>query len=166
MLKLAGEVADGALLTSPIQLLPDHVKIIKESAERAGRDASKIDIANTARFSISTDEEKAREVTKPNIAFMITNLPTTWLDALGVTKAEQEEMKKTLFRGGLAEARKKVTQSMIDSMAITGTPAACTRRIRGMMKMGISQLIMSSPFGPDLEEAVRLISNEVIPKLG
>ncbi len=165
MLKLAGEIADGALMTSPAQLLTTHIKIIKESARKAGRDLSKIDIANTARFSISLNEEEAREATKPNIAFMITNLPKSWLPSINVSEAQQEELRNALFKGGLKEAKKKVTEAMIDSMAIAGTPKTCVKRIKEMMGMGITQIIMSSPFGPDLKEAFKLLGDEVIPKI-
>lgn len=165
MLNLAGQVADGVLPTSPIKLLPSHVKIIKEAANKAKRDPAKIDIANTVPFSISKDEDAAREAVKPEITYMISNFPTSWLESINMTPEEQEAVRKALFKGGIKEAKKKVADRMVDEIGIAGTPKTCVKKFKEMMAAGCTQAVMASPFGPDLKEAFNLIRDEVIPKL-
>lgn len=165
MLSLAGEIADGVLSTSPTKLLRNQVKLIKEGAKKANRDTTKIDIANTIPLSVSMDERKAREAIKPEITYMITNLPKSWLVQLDIGENEQETLRKALFKGGIMEAQKKVKDKMVDALGIAGTPKTCAQKFREMMSAGATQVILSSPFGPDLEEAFNLIKDDIIPRL-
>ena len=165
MLSLAGEIADGVLPTSPIKLLKNQVKLIKESAKKAGRDISKIDIANTIPLSVSMNENQAREAIKPEITYMITNLPKSWLVQLDMSENEQEIVRKALFKGGIIEAQKEIKDKMVDVLGIAGTPKICAQKFREMMNAGATQVVLSSPFGPDLKEAFNLIKDDVIPRL-
>jgi 5,10-methylenetetrahydromethanopterin reductase len=165
MLSLAGEVADGVLPTSPIKLLLNQVKLIKGSAKKAGRDVSKIDIANTIPLSVSINEYKARESIKPEITYMITNLPKSWLEQLDISENEQETVRKALYRGGIREAQKRIKDKMVDALGIAGTPEICAKKFKEMMNAGATQVVLSSPFGPDLKEAFGLIKDELIPRL-
>ncbi|OGD46933.1 hypothetical protein A3K70_01345 [Candidatus Bathyarchaeota archaeon RBG_16_48_13] len=165
MLSLAGEIADGVLPTSPIKLLRNQVNLIKESARKAGRDISKIDIANTIPLSVSMNENQAREAIKPEITYMITNLPKSWLVQLDMSENEQEIVRKALFKGGIIEAQKKIKDKMVDALGIVGTPKTCAQKFREMMNAGATQVVLSSPFGPDLKEAFNLIKDDVIPRL-
>jgi 5,10-methylenetetrahydromethanopterin reductase len=165
MLALAGQLGDGVLPTSPIKLFPSHMKIITDNAKKAKRDLSKIDIANTLPFSISMKEDEARQAVKPEITYMISNFPVSWLETLDMTVKEQETIRKALFTGGIKEAEKKVSDRMVDEIGIAGTPKTCVRKFREMIAAGCTQAIIASPFGPDLKEAFNLIRDEVVPKL-
>ncbi|MEM2897358.1 MAG: 5,10-methylenetetrahydromethanopterin reductase, partial [Candidatus Bathyarchaeia archaeon] len=60
---------------------------------------------------------------------------------------------------------KLITSEMVDALTISGTPEECIAKFKAQIDAGINQIIFSSPYGPSIEEAFRLIKEEIIPKL-
>lgn len=166
MLKLIGEIADGALLSSlPAQYVKEALKYIKEGALKANRSLNELDIAHISRLSISSNRKEAKEVIKPNIAYSIADSPIEMLERFGIKKSEQEALKKALNEKGIEFAKDFVTDKMIDVLAIAGSPEECVKKCKEYIEAGVTQLVFSSPFGPNSEEGLKLLSEEVIPKL-
>lgn len=55
-----------------------------------------------------------------------------------------------------------MTDDMTD-LAIRGTPEDVIRRIETIADMGITQINLGGPLGPDPAEAIRLMGETVIP---
>ncbi|KUO43279.1 MAG: hypothetical protein APU95_03215 [Hadesarchaea archaeon YNP_N21] len=166
MLELVGEIADGGLLSVlPPKILDKSIERIEVGAKKSGRDLRDIDVAYLTRFSTSKDGEKARELVKPNVAYGVADSPPEVIEEAGIAPEEQEEIRKALKEGGLKAAAELVTDKMIDSIAIAGTPAECVEKSKRFLRRGVTQLIFGSPYGPDPEEAVRILCREIIPEL-
>jgi 5,10-methylenetetrahydromethanopterin reductase len=166
MLKLIGELADGALLSSlPIQYVKEALEYIKEGTLKANRSFNELDIAHISRLSISYNEKEAKDAIKTNLAYSIADSPIEVLERFGIKRSEWEALKKALNEKGLEFAKEFVTDKMIDILAIAGSPEECIKRCKEYIKAGITQLVFSSPFGPNPEEGLRLLGEEVIPKL-
>jgi len=65
-----------------------------------------------------------------------------------------------------ADAIKAVTPEMMDAFAICGTPDDCIEKISGLIKVGVTQIVVGSPIGPDRTEAIKLVGKEIIPYFG
>ncbi len=164
MLKLAGKIADGAL---PILFPPEYaqtaVPTIMEAAKTAGR-KEEIDIAGCIWFSISKKNELAEDALRSLIAYYAPHIPSTVLGRIGISPAEVASIEAAFRKDGLEEAKKLVTPKMY-RMAISGTPDQCLERIAELVKLGVTQINIGPPIGPDLEEAIRLIGTEVAPQV-
>lgn len=55
---------------------------------------------------------------------------------------------------------------MMDAFAICGTPDDCIEKISGLIKVGVTQIVVGSPIGPDRTEAIKLVGKEIIPYFG
>ena len=64
--------------------------------------------------------------------------------------------------GRYDEAANLVTDEMTN-LAIRGTPDDVIRRIETVADMGITQISLGGPLGPDPDEAIRLMGERVIP---
>jgi 5,10-methylenetetrahydromethanopterin reductase len=64
--------------------------------------------------------------------------------------------------GRYDEAAGLVTDQMTD-LAIRGTPQDVIRRIESIAAMGITQVSLGGPLGPDPAEAIRLMGEKVMP---
>ena len=64
--------------------------------------------------------------------------------------------------GNYDEAASLVTDEMTD-LAIRGTPEDVIKRIESIVDMGVTQINLGGPLGPDPVEAIRLMGESVIP---
>lgn len=133
-LKLAGEIADGVILTagcSP-RYVADAVKIIRMGARNAGRDPSKIDVAAFLICSVSEDSKAAKDRTRELVAFLLARpgRAELMLSEEGMDQKALYLVKREVQKGKLREAGRHVTEAMINSMAVAGTSAECRRMIQ------------------------------------
>lgn len=91
------------------------------------------------------------------------------IQRLGVSIAEIERLDHADWNGATeAEFDALVTDSMIDAIFIAGTPGDCIERMLEVRdtarEQGFGQL-MYSELGPDVDEALALLCDEVMPAL-
>lgn len=164
MLRLAGEVADGVL---PLLFPPEHyttvAPLIREGAERSGRDLSEIDLAACVWCSVSEDRVAAENVLKDKIAYYGHALSPLIFDRLGLNEGDFRATERALMteRDPL-KARSLVTDRMLP-IGIVGTPADLIARMENLVGMGVRHLSFGPPLGPDPLSAVEAIGREVIP---
>jgi len=164
MLQLVGEVADGAILTSPIPQISEDLETIRKGVRTAGRDMKAIDVANALPLSVSKSEKAARRAVKAICAFMVSSFPTEKLESVGIDKKSQKLVKEALKKGQQSAAR-LVTKELIETLSVAGTAQMCLEKYEKMINLGVSQIIFCSPFGPDPEKALEIIGEEIIPNL-
>lgn len=166
MLALAGEIADGVLMNAlPIPYLKEAIGFVHKGAEKAGRKLDDLDIIYEARFAISEDRKEARNLVRPNVAYTISDSPSLVIKRAGIDEKEQRNVRELLRNRGLNSASSAVTEEMIDMFAVAGNPKDCAAGFLKILKLGIKHLSLSSPFGPNAEEALNLVSQEVIPQV-
>lgn len=145
MTQLAGEIADGVLLTAGAT--PEYVKVavesLKEGAKKAGRDPSRIDVASLVITSLSEDRETAREMVKEEIAFLSTLSrmdvvlkPSGLLENKSIPKIRQAGLK-----GDMREAARYVDDELIDALSVAGSAEECRRGVEKLRKAGVTQPI-------------------------
>ena len=163
MLELVGELSDGALLTTPLGYLDFALNLIKAGAEKAGKRPSAIDIGNWLPFAIDESSDRAKEMVKIDVCFMVADSPDIVHEKIGIKLDEVEAVRKAL-RLGIKEATKKVTSDMVDSFAIAGTLDECEEKIGEYVNAGVTQVILASPFGVNQVDVIKRIGKTTIPK--
>lgn len=164
MLRLAGELADGAL---PLLFPPEHYEavlpLLAAGAARAGRSPADLDVAACVWCSIAADRAAAEDALKDKIAYYGHALsPLIW-DRLGLTKADFLPIERALMaERDPAKARALVTDRMLQ-IGIVGTPRDLVARLEGLYARGVRHLSLGPPLGPDPLAAVEAIGREVIP---
>ena len=162
MLFITGKYADGALLTSPLEYIKFAKERIEEGAKKAGKDFSKMDIANWLPFAVSKNSEEAKELVKTEICFMVADSPSIVHEKIGLSIDEVNSIREALSKG-LAEAAKLVNERMIEAFSIAGTPSECIEKIHNFIDAGVNQIILGSPFGRKLEEGLKMAGKLILP---
>jgi 5,10-methylenetetrahydromethanopterin reductase len=165
MLSLTGEIADGVFVDTTVDHLGYALRYIAEGARKAGRNLGEIDVGNNVPISISSDEKEARELVKPYVTFRVAYSPTHALELSGIKRTEQDAVREVFRSRGMERAKDFVTDRMVDAFAITGSPESCMNKCLSRMKAGITHLIFTEPFGPDPKVALRIIGEEIIPRI-
>jgi 5,10-methylenetetrahydromethanopterin reductase len=164
MLELAGKIADGALINaSHPKDFEVAVKEIKKGAESAGRSMKDIDVTAYACFSIDKKVDKALNAAKIVVAFIVAGSPPMVLERHGIDPSVIGTIGGAIAKGDFGTLMGgAVTTEMMDAFSIYGTPADCVARIDELMKIGVTQIVVGSPIGPDKEKAIKLIGKEII----
>ncbi|HZW57718.1 MAG TPA: LLM class flavin-dependent oxidoreductase [Nitrososphaerales archaeon] len=163
-LELSGEIGDGSLpMITPPESSSYMVNSILEGAKKVHRDPKDIDIAGFAWISISKeDPRKAIDMLKPVIAYFGPYLEEEALSTVGLSVSDFKEIRREIDRGRYDVAKELVTDQMLQ-LGITGSVSECTERIAIVEKMGVTQISLGGPLGPDIPSALKTIGEEIIP---
>ena len=152
MLELAGELADGALLTWPtpstIARAVDHVTI---GVRRAGRAPGAADVASLIPCAVADTAAAARDALRPSVGLYAGFFPryNRLLAEAGFAEAVHA-IKVAFDRGGREAAATVVPDELVDAVALAGTPDTCHDRLTAYRNAGLALPIISPRVsGPD-----------------
>ncbi len=157
MLKLAGRIADGVVLSAGLspQFCRISIDRVGEGAKKAGRDPASLRRAAYLFFAVSDDAATAREIVRPKLAFLFRNRKLAEnLDATGVP-LDQDAIVDAISRRDFDAAGKLVTDEAIDAYAIAGTPSECHRKLDEYLSVGIDEPVLMVQ-GEDAERELAL----------
>jgi 5,10-methylenetetrahydromethanopterin reductase len=158
MLETAGRIGDGALINaSNPKDFEFAVPIIKKAAGE-----KKFDVAAYTSFAIDTDSKKAKGAVRPVVAFIAAGSPVPVLQRHGLDLNAVNTIKAGIAKGDFKTAFGAVDDRMIDAFSIYGTPAELNDKIEGLKKFGVTQIVVGSPIGPNMNAGIRLIGKYVI----
>jgi 5,10-methylenetetrahydromethanopterin reductase len=166
MLELAGAIGDGVLINAshPVDF-KFAVPLIRQGAEKAGRDPTDVEICAYAAFSADKDMTKAEKAAKVVVAFIVAGSPVNVLERHGVRQKEAQKISASIARSDFGSLMADVTMDMVEAFSISGTPEICLSRIDELLEAGITQIVVGSPIGPDKERSIRLIGKSIIGKM-
>ena len=160
-----------------------------QSVVRAGQMGGLLQIADAAasaagqpplrkvaeiKLSVSQDGRAAREFTRHSVAIRVISLRLGgYTDddfrRSGIDPADLDRLHAVEKSGrSLHDHLDLVTDGMIDSIFVAGTPAQCRERMRDVCSMARTfgyQQLMFSELGPDLHEGLHLLCDELLPHL-
>ncbi|KXB02058.1 methylene-tetrahydromethanopterin reductase [candidate division MSBL1 archaeon SCGC-AAA261D19] len=166
MLKMGGEFGDGVLINASHPADFDFaVDQVNKGIKKAGKKKSDVEVTAYTSFSVAEERKAAKKAAMPVVAFIVAGVPDVVLERHGISKEDAKKVKKPLGEGDFGTAFGSVTGDMIDAFSVYGTPEECIERIKGLSKVGVSQIVTGSPIGPDKEKAIELIGEEIIPEI-
>jgi len=160
MLKTAGLIGDGVLINA------SHPLDFEYAIPRLKHAKKNFDIAAYTSFSVDQNEKRAKEAVLPIVAYIVAGTPKFILERHGIRLEEALSIKGALVRGDFRAAFASVTDQMIDAFSIYGSPEHCLQRIQELYELGVTQVVIGSPIGPDKSVAIKTIGREIIPALG
>jgi 5,10-methylenetetrahydromethanopterin reductase len=162
-LAMSGAIGDGSLpMITPPESAAYMVKEITAGARAAGRDPAEVDIAGCGWLSLAENRGAATDVLRKMISYFGPYLEAPALATIGLVPEDFRVISQLVEEGRYDEAAAQVTDQMTD-LAIRGTPQDVIRRIESIAAMGITQVSLGGPLGPDPDEAIRLMGEIVIP---
>lgn len=163
MLELTGEIADGGLpLLFPPEYIEDVLGHISTGAARAGRRIEDIDVVGCIWFSVSEDPGAAMDALRGLVSFYGPHLAPEMIGKAGLKTEDFDPIREALSAQDYERARALVTEEMA-RVAVHGTPEDCVERIDQLIGKGLTHVRFGPPLGPDPEETIRLIGEEIIP---
>ena len=156
MLEVAGELAQGVILTWPTLDTGSRVAAsVAAGARRAGRSPEEIEITSLIPCHIAGDAAEARERLRTPVAFYVSFFPRyhRLLAEAGFPEAVAA-VKAAWDRGDRDGAARLVPDALIDAVALAGTPGECRDRIERYRASGIALPIISPRTGTDPKASI------------
>lgn len=156
MTALAGEIADGVMLTrSSLKTAATVRTHLAEGTARAGRDPSRVVVASLLPTAVADSRAEAYARLRPGIALYAGFFPRyNRLMAEHGFAEEAAAIAAAWSRGDREAAERAVSDALIAATSVAGTPADCRARIEEYRASGIDLPIIS-PFarGPGAKES-------------
>ncbi len=145
-LRLAGQIGDGVVLNavcSP-EYTVNALKIIREEAEKAGRDWSKFEVAQIINCSVEEDHKKALDVVRWEVATKLDPIQIPFIARpkmrVGEPYIKEEDLPKfeqAYAKGGMEGLIKAVPDSYVEGMTASGTPDEVKQRVQQYRDAGV-----------------------------
>jgi 5,10-methylenetetrahydromethanopterin reductase len=171
-LHLAGRVADGVLFQvgSNPAFVRYAIDRVHQGAREAGRDPKEIKLCCRMGCAVSEDGDAAHEEIRPYAAAAAETVfqsnPKSALPPELVKDLEDLKAQYNYYEHTSQEAKhlSLVTDRVVDSMVIAGTPAEVVPRFRAIRDLGVDRFVIPLTV-KDPEKFMRLFAREVIPAL-
>jgi alkanesulfonate monooxygenase SsuD/methylene tetrahydromethanopterin reductase-like flavin-dependent oxidoreductase (luciferase family) len=170
---VGGELADGVVIGSfasdrGISRGLDHVR---RGAARAGRSPADLAIASWLYTAIGRDREEVRAGIRKGVAVAMWGSREI-LPELGVALPEailrfMSEHAYSAADEVISEVARRIPDPLLDEFSVTGTPEDVASHLVRIRRLGVGQaaLWLFPPRGDDLEGQLRLLAEEVIPRV-
>lgn len=145
-LRLAGQIGDGVILNaicSP-EYTVNALKIIKDSADEAGRDFSKFEVAQIINCSVEDDHQTALDVIRWEVATKFDPIQIPFIAGpkmrVGEPYIRKEDIPKfeaAHAEGGMETLIKAVPDSYVEGMTASGTPDEVESRVQQYRDAGV-----------------------------
>jgi len=172
-LRCAGRIGDGVILQFAD---PDLIKwclgYVREGAEEAGRDFSKMRVMSAAPVWVSDDVEKAREqvrwfpaLVSNHVVDLISRYGTDELPDVLTSYVRDRKGYDYLHHAEVGSSNAEfVPDEIVDRFTLVGPVDEHVRRLRELEEIGVTQFNIYLMSG-DEEETVNTYGREVLPRL-
>jgi 5,10-methylenetetrahydromethanopterin reductase len=166
MLRLAGEIGDGAL---PLLLPPEHYftvkSLLEEGALRRDRALAPLDFACCVWVSLSAEGERARarRALAEKVAYYGPSLSPLILERLSLERRDFAIIERAVKEERDMEKACALVDERMLRIGILGGAKDVIARLEPLVEAGARHLSFGPPLGPDPLEAVALLGREVLP---
>lgn len=165
-LELAGEVADGVILTDRIpDDIDESLSSVSLGLSRASRKRREFKVVDSVVVSVDSDKNRARRVAAPTCAYLVSWLSDEKAAAHQIDLQTKAKISNFIRVGDEVSAAKLVDNRMIDLMTATGNIDDVVQKCDQYLSYDTDQLAFCEPFGRDVKESIALLARKVIPRL-
>jgi 5,10-methylenetetrahydromethanopterin reductase len=159
MLKLAGEIADGVILSGPIEYIRQAIEIVDKAAESKER----VECIEKVVWlpTIPTFKGGSEKLAKRVVALVIADTPDKILELLDIDRERVAKIQRTVARRGLKDGAEFVNQDLIDTFAITGSCRNIVDKFELLGRIGATEVVLGPPFSGEWRDALTEIFQEI-----
>jgi 5,10-methylenetetrahydromethanopterin reductase len=160
MLKLAGRIADGVILSGPTKYLKYAINVVNTAASDSGRSPENIEKV-VWKPTIPTFKGGSEKLTKHVVALVVADTPKEVLGLLDIDMERADKVRERVASAGPKAAIELIDQQFIETFAISGTKEHMVDKFDQMHRIGATELVVGPPFSGNWRDAVTEIFEEV-----
>ncbi|GAA0253724.1 LLM class flavin-dependent oxidoreductase [Haladaptatus pallidirubidus] len=157
--RATGRLCDGWIPHNiPFNRLPDAFEVIADTAQERGRDPDSITVAPYVPAAVSENKGTAYDAVRGHLAYYIGSGEGYRRAVATVFPDEADEIAVAWQNGNRTKASSAVTEEMVHSLAVAGTPNTAIERLRNIINKGIiDRPMLTVPRQADDELTLRTI---------
>ncbi len=176
----AGELTDGVhhALSYTKRAYEYMVENVRIGAERAGRDASTLDLGAWIVFATGPDSRAAKDAARAMVGLYASSMPAEQLERNDVDPASLTDIIAAVGEGRVDRAFELTPPDLADKLSVAGTPEECAEKIKTeIASTGVNHLIlaitdaalvkafsgMDLPGVATMREQLQLVHDQVMP---
>ncbi len=153
-LELSGEIGDGVLLNAflPTSYTRRAVGLVEHGAKKAEKKITDVDIAGCLVVCVEDDSKRAKDQVRPLIALYLSVFPNIARE----TELPNDFINKTrstFQQEGLMAAAGLISDEIVDSLVVAGTPEECRERVAQYRAAGLQHPVIF-PLETNLQKAM------------
>lgn len=160
MLGLAGRIADGVILSGPMEYLRyamDTIDKVTHEREKTLRDIERVVWLPT----IPTFKGGKDKLAKRVVALVVADTPEQVLDLLDIDRERADRIRRAVAASGPKTGAEFVDQHLIDTFAISGPKELMVDRFEKIHEIGATEVVLGPPFSGDWRGAMTEIFQEI-----
>lgn len=165
MLKLAGQLADGVILSGPLDYLKIAGEIVDKSAVAAGRHPNSVEKVAWLP-TIPTFKGGEEKLAKKVVSIVVADTPDPVLDMLSIDRARIDRLRTAVAESGPSGGIPHVDQEIMDMFAISGNCEQMVDRFDALGEIGMTEVVLGPPFSGDWRGAMSAIFQEIQTRRG
>ncbi len=167
MLQAAGAWADGVELGAIVS--PGYARWawqqIAEGARAAGRDPAELDLASNVLVCVDGDARAARDAVRRVLAYYIHRVESVVLSTSGADPELLARVRGAVVEHGVDAGATLLDDTLIDTFAAAGEPQHVAARLCEFAAAGLRGVLAWHVLGPDRMRGLRLLAEEVWPRV-
>ncbi len=169
MLQLAGELCEGVILDNVPYNYVDYAKEqIQIGANKKNRSLSNFDYCNITSFAVDNERHNAIKKAKYLVPVDFITISQKELSCANLTFQDIQPIQDALAiqtDDAHQKAASLVTDEMVETFSVAGTPEDCIRRIKDGERAGLNHMILCIPMDPESKpyEAIKLTAEHILP---
>jgi len=166
MLQLSGEIGDGVLVNySNPEDLEWAYNEVRKGIEKAGRRVESIDVAAYLTISLDLDPEKAVKTAIPYAAYILCGLPEKIMERMDVSEEKLIKVKEAIQKADWLRLYEIMDVDIVKKLVIVGKPIILEEKLREIIEIGYSQIVLGAPTGPRILQTLREIKKIILKNL-
>ena len=164
MMALSARVADGFIASMPTdEAVAEWRGIVEGEARAAGRDPSRIRMLTLLLTCVDPADEAALQALRRGVAFYCAAKTYHHIAEISGIGAQVQKVWQAWEQRDFEGAARLVTDEIVEKFSLTGSPAACRRKLRFLMDNGVYPIIYPLPrtgrIAEDHLAAIRIAAN-------
>jgi 5,10-methylenetetrahydromethanopterin reductase len=152
LLQLAGEIADGVILSGPRKYLEKAVAIVRKGLEKRNSERNFCYVVWIP--TILTEEPGDLDLVRRTAAIVLMDTPRKVLEMAELNRGDIENIARTYSIHGLSKASELVTKDVLDEIAVWGDAEQVCSDLESLKKFQIDESVFGPPYGANPERAL------------
>lgn len=153
LLALAGEIAEGVILSGPKRYIEKAVAIVDQGLRKRRRRR------RSFRFvvwvpTVIIDKKSDLKLAREAVATVLADTPKAVLEMAGIAQEMVKPIKAMMAEKGVNGASRIIAEDLLREVAIYGSPEEVALDLRSLEKYGIDEAVFGPPYGREPAKAI------------
>ncbi|MCP8304880.1 MAG: LLM class flavin-dependent oxidoreductase [archaeon] len=157
LLELAGEIADGVIISGPRSYIEKATGLVKKGLERSNdphRSFNMVVWLPTVLIEDGKGMAMAREV----VSIVVSDTPKKVLKLSRIDEERTQKVRDAVSRFGVKKASELVTEDLIRDFSIFGNAQEICEDFHSLGKFGVDEVVFGPPYGLDWKSSILNVS--------